>query len=183
MPTATNPAAAQRILVYGVTGSGKSTAATQIANRTGLPLTLADELTWQPGWVPVPEDDQRDIFAQVVGDDRWVLGTAYGSWLDLVLPRTQLIVALDYPRWFSLQRLVQRTVARAIDKEPICNGNTQSWRGLWARDSIVRWHFESYARKRQRMRAWAAAAEGPPILLISTPRELKKVLARFDVIN
>ncbi|MFC6707931.1 adenylate kinase [Flexivirga alba] len=183
MPIATDPAAARRILVYGVTGSGKSTAAKQIADRTGLPLTLADELTWQPGWVPLPDDHQRDIFAQVVAGDQWVLDTAYGSWLDLVLPRAQLIVALDYPRWFSLQRLVRRTLARAIDKEPICNGNTQSWRSLYARDSIIRWHFESYARKRQRMRTWAAAPHGPSVLLISTPRELKKVMARLDVIN
>jgi hypothetical protein len=117
----------------------------------------------------------------VVAGDRWVLDTAYGAWLDVVLPRVQLIVALDYSRWFSLQRLVRRTIAQAITKEPICNGNTQSWRGLYARDSILRWHFKTFERKRRRMHAWATAAEGPRVLLIRSPRQLKEVLPRIDV--
>src|SRR3954467_15292394 len=54
------PLTERRILVYGVTGSGKSTAATRIAAVTGLPLHLADELTWLPGWVPVDDDVQRE---------------------------------------------------------------------------------------------------------------------------
>lgn len=180
MPVITDPIAAHRILVYGVTGSGKSTAAEHIASRTGLPLTLADELTWKPGWVPVAEDRQRQLFADIVSEEQWVLDTAYGAWLDLVLPRAELIIALDYPRWFSLQRLLRRTLLRAIDKKPICNGNTQSWRGLYAQDSIVRWHFDSFARKRQRMRTWASAPDGPPVLLIQRPRELRAWLSRLD---
>lgn len=183
MPTTTEPTAACRILIYGVTGSGKSTAAERVSARTGLPLTLADELTWKPGWIPVAEDRQRELFAQVASNDRWVLDTAYGAWLDLVLPRAQLIVALDYPRWFSLQRLLRRTLVRAIDKKPICNGNTQSWRGLWAQDSIVRWHFESFARKRARMHAWANAPQGPPVLLINRPRDLEACMPRFQAMS
>lgn len=179
MPVTTDPTGACRVLIYGVTGSGKSTAAQRVAARTGLPLTLADELTWMPGWVPVADDRQRELFAEVVSADRWVLDTAYGAWLDLVLPRVQLIIALDYPRWFSLQRLLRRTLMRAIDKKPICNGNTQSWRGLYAPDSIVRWHVDSFSRKRGRMRAWAAAPEGPPVLLVRRPRDLEACITRF----
>ncbi len=175
-----DPAGACRILVYGVTGSGKSTAASRIADRTGLPLTLVDELTWQPEWVPMPDEQQRQVFAAIAGGDRWVLDTAYGAWLDLVLPRTQLVVALDYPRWFSLRRLVGRTVARAVDKRPICNGNVQDWHRIWGRDSIIRWHFRSFARKRRRMRAWEAAPDGPPVILIHRPKELEILMSRFE---
>jgi hypothetical protein len=138
-----------------------------------LPLTLADALTWAPGWVPVAEDEQRRVFAAVAAQDRWVLDTAYGAWLDVVLPRVDLVVGLDYPRWFSLQRVFRRSVTRAIDKRPICNGNTESFRGMLGRDSIIRWHFRSFGRKRGRMHAWAAAAEGPAILLFTRPRDLE----------
>ena len=162
----------RRVLVYGVTGSGKSVAATAIAERTGLPLTLVDELTWLPGWVPVDEDVQRTRFAEIAAGEEWVLDSAYGAWLDVVLPRVGLVVGLDYPRWFSLQRLLRRTVTGAIDKTPRCNGNTESLRNLLSRDSIIAWHFRSFARKRARMRAWAAAPGGPEVLLFSRPREL-----------
>lgn len=170
MPQATH--SALRILVYGVTGSGKSTAAQRIAARTRLPLTLADELTWAPGWVPVAEDEQRRRMAAVVAQDRWVLDTAYGAWLDVVLPRVELVVGLDYPRWFSLQRVFRRSVMRAIDKKPICNGNTESFHAMLGRDSLIVWHFRSFGRKRGRMRSWAAAAEGPAVLLFTRPRDL-----------
>ena len=173
VPRSTNSNPGQRILVYGVTGSGKSTAAQRIAARTLLPLTLADELTWAPGWVPVADDEQRRLFAAVAAQDRWVLDTAYGAWLDVVLPRVDLVVGLDYPRWFSLQRVFRRSVMRAVDKKPICNGNTESFRAMLSRDSIIRWHFRSFGRKRRRMRAWAAAAEGPAVLLFRTSKDLE----------
>jgi adenylate kinase family enzyme len=162
------------VLVYGVTGSGKSTAAEAIAARTGLPFTSADELAWEPGWVPVAEDEQRQRFAAIVAQDRWVLDTAYTIWLDLVLPRVDLVVGLDYPRWFSLQRLIRRSVMRAVDKRPICNGNTESFRALFGKDSIVRWHFRTFQTKRERLRAWAAADVGSPsVLLFSRPKDLR----------
>ncbi len=162
-----------RIFLYGVTGSGKSTAATQIAARTGLPLTLVDDLTWEPNWVPVAEDVQRQRMAAVVARDEWVLDTAYTAWLDLVLPRAEMVIALDYPRWFSLQRLIKRSVMRAIDKRQICNRNTESFRQLLTRDSIIAWHFRTFRRKRQLMRDWAAASGPPEVLLFARPEDLE----------
>ncbi len=172
-----------RVLVYGVTGSGKSTAALAIGARTGHPVTLVDELTWQPGWVPVPEAAQRDVFGEIVAGERWLLDSSYGIWLDLVLPRTQLVVGLDYPRWLSLARLVRRTVSGAITKQPRCNGNVETWRKIVARDSIIRWHFQSFARKRDRMRAWAASPDGPQVLLFRRPRELEAWLEGLDAVG
>jgi adenylate kinase family enzyme len=166
-------------LVYGVTGSGKSMAAERMSARSGLPLILADELTWHPGWVPVALERQRELFETVVAEDRWILDTAYGAWLDVVLPRVELVVGLDYPRWFSLQRLARRTLMRAIDKKPICNGNTESLRGMLGHESIIRWHFRSFARKRRRMRQWAAAQEGPPVLVFTYPKDLERWISHI----
>lgn len=176
MPRATSlpaPASLRRVVLYGVTGSGKSTAATAIAERTGLPLVLADDLCWRPGWVPVPEEEQRRLVAGIVRRETWVLDTAYGAWADLVLPRADLVVGLDYPRWFSLQRLLRRSLRRAIDQRPVCNGNTESWRQLFGSESIIRWHFRSFARKRSRLREWAAAPDGPPVLVFRRARDLE----------
>lgn len=46
----------ERILVYGVTGSGKTSLAKRISAATGIPWHAVDELTWEPGWIQVPED-------------------------------------------------------------------------------------------------------------------------------
>lgn len=174
MPVATASATARRVLVYGVTGSGKSTAARQIGPRLGLPVTLVDELTWNPGWQPVPEARQRELIAAVTAGEAWVLDSAYGLWLDLVLPHAELVVGLDYPRWFSLQRLVRRTLRRVVTGEPACNGNVETWRGVVDQDSILRWHFRSFASKRERLHRWAEAPDGPPVLLFRRARDLER---------
>ncbi|MEV5716351.1 adenylate kinase [Amycolatopsis mediterranei] len=168
--------ASERIIVYGVTGSGKSTLAARIAERTGLPYVSADDLTWQPGWVAVPDDEQRRRIAEVCAQERWVLDAAYTKWKDVVLPRTQLIVGLDYPRWLSLGRLVRRTLVRAVTRERICNGNVESVGQMFSTDSIIRWHFSSFARKRARIRAWAVESPGPVVVRLTSPRETRRWL-------
>jgi adenylate kinase family enzyme len=165
-----------RIVIVGVTGSGKSTLAARIAERTGLPFHAADDIGWQPGWVGTPEEEQRRRIAEVCAQERWILDAVYSSWQDIVLPRTQLIVGLDYPRWLSLGRLVRRTVVRTVTRKRICNGNVESLRQVFSADSIIRWHFRSFARKRARIRAWAVESPGSVVVRLTSPREARRWL-------
>lgn len=165
-----------RVLVYGVTGSGKSTLAARIAERTGLPYHSVDDLTWEPGWVPVPDDEQRRRLGEVCAGERWVIDSAYSKWKEIALARTQLVVGLDYPRWHSLGRLLRRTAVRSLTRERICNGNVESFRQMFSADSIIRWHFTSFARKRQRIRAWAADPDGPAVVRLTSPRQTRRWL-------
>ncbi|MCY4725464.1 hypothetical protein NYO98_04165 [Nocardioides sp. STR2] len=57
------------------------------------------------------------------------------------------------------------------------NGNVETWRAMASRDSIIVWHFRSFARKRSRMRAWAASPGGPQVLLFRRPRDLEAWIA------
>ena len=163
-----------RILVYGVTGSGKTFLAERISAATGIPWHSVDDLTWEPGWVLVPEEEQRRRIEVICAGDRWVLDTAYGTWLDGPLARADLILALDYPRWLSLSRLLRRSIARAIDGRPICNGNRESFRNLLGRNSIVIWHFRSFKRKRNRMRAWETDPRLPQVVRFTRPRQVER---------
>lgn len=68
----------------------------------------------------------------------------------------------------------------AITKAPRCNGNVETWRAMLSRRSIIRWHFRSFARKRARMRAWAASPDAPEVLLFRRPRELEAWIAGLE---
>lgn len=166
----------RRVLVYGVTGAGKTTMAEAISRATGLPWHAVDNLTWEPGWVQVPLQEQRRRISEICAREEWILDAAYGPWLDIPLERAELIVALDYPRWLSLQRLVWRTASRVIHKTEICNGNRESIRIAFSRQSILVWHFRSFTKRRRRIDQWSNTAGGPDVLRFSRPRDAERWL-------
>jgi adenylate kinase family enzyme len=171
----------RRILVYGVTGSGKSTLARQIGERRNLPYHAVDDLTWEANWVPVPVDVQRQRITEICAGDDWVIDSAYGAWVDVPLARADLIVGLDLPRWRSFGRLLRRTIGNVVLRRPTCNGNHETFRlSFLSRDSILVWHFQSFARKRRRMRAWQDDPEMPRVVLLRTPRQVREWLTSMS---
>ena len=166
----------RKVMCYGVCGSGKTTLATRLSQVTGVPWHSADDLTWLPNWQMAPDDVQTTKITEVVTQDSWILDTAYGKWIEVPMAHVELIVALDYSRWLSLCRLVKRSVQRAIDKQPVCNGNIESWRNMFSRESIVLWHFRSFGRKRERIREWQNTDNGPRIVVFKSPKACEEWL-------
>jgi adenylate kinase family enzyme len=166
---------ATRILVYGVTGSGKTTLAAQIAERTGLPWHDVDELTWATGWVEVPHDEQRRRIRQICEGECWILDTAYAIWSEIPLARVDLVVALDFPRWVSFSRLLRRTAARVLTRRPVCNGNVETLRQVFGRESILAWHVTSFPRKRANIEAWSRQVS-PEVVRLTSPRATREWL-------
>lgn len=174
METETGP----RVLVYGVTGSGKTTLARRLGEALGVPWFEADQLTWLPNWKEVTLEDQQTAITAVCARDRWVLDTAYGKWRHIPLARATLIVALDYPRWVSLGRLIRRTARRVHSGEPCCNGNRETLRTALGHNGIIFWHFKSFRSKQRRIREMQGS--DIPVVVIRSSRELE---AFVDSIN
>lgn len=168
------PVRPSRVLFYGVTGSGKSSAARAYAKATGLPeFSADDDVGWLPGWQQPSTEEQRKAAQGIAAQDRWVLDSAYGVWRDLVVPRADLIVGLDYPRWLSLSRLIRRSLRRVVTRQPVCNGNIETLARLFAGDSIIAWHFRSFKRKRRVMQELHTDPNMPSVLVFRRPRDLE----------
>jgi hypothetical protein len=75
---------------------------------------------------------------------------------------------------------VRRTANRAIDKQPICNGNTETWRQTFGPESIIAWHFRSFRSKRERIMAWSRRPDGPRVLRFTSARALERWLTRLE---
>jgi hypothetical protein len=75
--------------------------------------------------------------------------------------------------------LVKRTVWRLVDRRPICNGNRETLKTMFSRESILLWHFKSFKRKRMRIRSWAADPDGPTIVSFSWPSQVERWLAEL----
>lgn len=100
----------KRVLVIGAGGSGKTTVARRLAQRTGLPLFHLDALYWRSGWQPTPPDDWRAKVLALIGREAWIIDGNYGGTLDARLEACDTVVFLDLPRLVCLWRVLKRQV-------------------------------------------------------------------------
>ena len=98
----------QRICVVGCCGAGKSTLARALSARLALPLVHLDAIYWLPGWQEPEIADFRDRVERVVERAAWIVDGNYSRTYDQRLPRADLIVWLDYPRWRCFWQIARR---------------------------------------------------------------------------
>lgn len=190
MPHATiaDVTAARRIAIHGVTGAGKSTAARLLADaasRPGAPVVTIDydeDILWAPAshaaWTLRPEDEQRARATELIAQERWVMASVGSTTYDIVMPRVDVSIYLDYPPIITFPRLLRRTVTRALTGETCCNDNKESLRlSFLAKDSILLWWFKTFRKRHAAALAMESAADGTPTLRLTHPRQLDLVIA------
>lgn len=140
----------QRILVVGVTGSGKTTCARRIARSRGIPHIELDALHWHANWTPAPVELFRQRVSAALQAPAWVVDGNYSKVRDLVWDRADTVIWLDYPLPLILWRLLRRSVCRIFSQEPLWNGNRESWRSqFFSRDSLFLWALKTHKRRRR----------------------------------
>jgi adenylate kinase family enzyme len=102
---------ARRIILLGCAGSGKTTLARLLGERTGHPVISLDAI-WQPHWTNADRPQFRSLIRTAHAGDAWISdGNFAAVTFDLRLPRADLIVWLDRPRpfcaWRALARVLQ----------------------------------------------------------------------------
>jgi adenylate kinase family enzyme len=100
----------QRVLVIGSPGAGKSTLATEMARRTGLPLFHLDQLHWKPGWVESTDGELDARIDAVLRKPRWIIDGNYGRTLPMRLARADTVIDLDLPTWLCVAQAVRRVI-------------------------------------------------------------------------
>jgi adenylate kinase family enzyme len=101
----------ERICIMGPSSSGKSTLATAIARRRGLPAVHLDQLYHQPrtDWQPRPTAEFLRLHEQAIRQPRWVMEGNYTRCLDQRLERATGFILLDVATAIGLWRYVRRT--------------------------------------------------------------------------
>jgi adenylate kinase family enzyme len=145
-----------RVNVKGISGSGKSTFAHELAERLGVPYLEIDAIHHGPNWTEAtPEELQariRDFMANT--PHGWVIDGNYESKLgDLVLDAADKIVWLDPPLRVALRRLWRRTFQRIRGEVELWSGNRETLRGAFLGwNSLFAWTLRSWVRHRRRWR-------------------------------
>ncbi|MEW2005628.1 AAA family ATPase [Microbacterium sp. NPDC079208] len=176
----------ERVLVAGVTGSGKTTLSRRLAALWELRHVEIDGLFHGPEWTPRAEflDDVRAFAA----DERWVTEWQYTSkgTDEILTPRAQLAVWLDYPYRVVRSRLIRRTLSRSILRTRMWNGNVEKpiWRmlGSTPEESILAWQTATLHKWTERFPQVQERFPHLTIVRLTHPRETERWLrAQADV--
>ncbi|MBI5161972.1 MAG: AAA family ATPase [Micrococcales bacterium] len=169
------PLRPRRVLVAGVTGSGKSTFAAELGGVLDLPYTEIDGLYHGPHWTPRPQFS--DEVQALVADDAWVTEWQYRAARETLLDRAELLVWLDFPFPLTLRRLLQRTVRRRIRREVLWHGNVEPpLRSFFTApdDNIVRWAISTRHKYRALIPDVAERRPDLAIVRLGSPAETRR---------
>jgi adenylate kinase family enzyme len=175
----------RRISVVGNSGAGKSTLADALAARLGVPHVELDAHFHLPGWQTRDIEDFSARVADALAGDCWVADGNYSKVREQVWARVDTIVWLDLSRWVVTHRIVRRSIARAITRRELWQGNRESWRALLSRDaerSIIRWSWTHQSIYRQQFGELLAPGTQPPgvtVVRLTSPRQVRRWLAEL----
>ncbi|MDX2394903.1 MULTISPECIES: adenylate kinase [unclassified Streptomyces] len=163
----------ERVIVAGISGSGKTTMATALAARLGLPRTELDGLYHGPQWVKRPEFE--DDVATFSAEPRWVCEEQYYSTLGgLLWTRADTLVWLDLPRRTVMWRVVRRSVLRVVTRRELWNGNRETLREfLFDPEHPMRWAWTRHSVRRAAIGERLAAHPHLAAIRLRSAREVR----------
>ena len=86
----------RKILVIGCPGSGKSTFARALHDKTGLPLYHLDMMYWNADKTTVEKSVFLERLSAVLAEDKWIIDGNYGSTMELRVTACDTAILLDY---------------------------------------------------------------------------------------
>lgn len=166
----------RKVLLIGPGGAGKSTLATRLGERLGLPVFHLDALYWRPGWKEPTRGEWRATLAPLLAQEAWIMDGNFGGTLDQRLAAADTAILLDLPpllcAWRVLRRRWRYRGRHRPDMHPGCPEKLDL-DFLW-------WVLTYRVRKRPavlaKLRAWAADAPGHRVMALRSDREVSEFL-------
>jgi adenylate kinase family enzyme len=141
-----------KILVYGNSGSGKSTYAKSVAARHRLAHLDLDSIVWEPGKIAVqrhPEDVAASLSAFIQSESRWVIEGCYGELVEAASHHCTELVFLNPGCEACLANNLQRPWEphkyTSLDDQNSMLANLQAWvAAYYTRND--QWSFSAHRR-------------------------------------
>jgi len=97
-----------RVIVLGCAGSGKTTFAQRLGERTAAPVISLDAI-WQPHWNQNDFANFRTLMKQAHAAETWISdGNFAQATFDIRMPRATLVIWLDRPKLFCAMHAIAR---------------------------------------------------------------------------
>lgn len=177
-----------RMALVGNSGSGKTYLSELLCDDLELPYTKLDSLLHNADETRATPQEFTARVERAASGDAWVIdgnvviGDTYDV-SDVVLPRADLIVWLDLPRWRTCQQVTFRTLKRIVVRSPLWGDQRQRWGDLFSVDphrSPIAWSWTQHSLTRRHYER--KLAEDPSqdrrYMRLTSRREVSRFLAR-----
>ncbi|MDY6897363.1 MAG: AAA family ATPase [Cyanobacteriota bacterium] len=144
-----NSSFSQRICVIGTSGAGKTILARQVAQKLNIPHFELDSLYWEPNWVTVTPDIFRNRVEESLMGNTWIVDGNYSKVRNIVWGKADTLVWLDYSFPLVMSRIIWRTFHRVVTKQQVCNGNYETWKKTFSKESVILWSLQTYRRRKR----------------------------------
>jgi adenylate kinase family enzyme len=163
------------VAVIGGSCTGKTTVSRELARRLGVPHVELDALHHDAGSQEAPAHVlQARVAALAAAPDGWVAdGNYHGKIGTSVVARADTVVFLDLRFTTALRRVLWRTIRRAITGEELWNGNRESFRNTFSRESIVWWVVKTHRSHRTKWPERLAPLDRVSVVRLRSPREVR----------
>ena len=113
----------KKIVIVGVSASGKSTFAKKLSEKTHLPFFLMDAIMWNPGWKYIGDEETVKKLEEISTGDEWLIeGYISKEARTFIFDRADTIIYLDYPPIVATIRYLKRWLKHRKNPRPELEG-------------------------------------------------------------
>ena len=164
-----------RIQIMGCSGAGKSTLARRLGEKTGIPVVHIDRIFWKSGWVESSKEEIDRKILTAAEEPRWIMDGNYTRTLPQRLEKCDLVIYLDFPRWFCIWSILDRYFKNIGRVRPdMAEGCPEKvdWEFLtWV------WNFNE--KHREKFLTMIRALPEEKVVILKNRRQVRKFLERL----
>lgn len=166
---------ANRVLVIGCSGGGKSTLSRKLAEHLALEYQSIDrDVRWLPGWKERDRAARFKILEELVARERWVMDGSNPSTFELRVPRSDLVIWVRMPRLTCLIGVARRVWRSYGTVRPdMADGCPEQLPDRTFLDYI--WSFEKKTAPNF-LRKLGQHGDGIPLVTLRSRRDTKRLL-------